>query len=115
MLVAAANSWDDDVFRVEEVKQELVFWLENFDKYNKRLCFKEGKPVVFNLIEGDASATGCGFILRNKSNIAARMFSVEEKVLSSTWRELCNIYFTLVSFLTVQRLSFWWTVGVQSG
>jgi hypothetical protein len=34
MLVAAANSWDDNVFLVEEVKQELFFWLENFDKYN---------------------------------------------------------------------------------
>ena len=101
MMVAESQYWDETLEISLLVKKELRFWLQNVDQYNLRDCFRDGKPTVFKLVEGDASATGCGSILRNGTliHIAARKFSSWERERSSAWRELCNIHFTLVTFV----------------
>ena len=63
-----------------------------------RVVVETSPPSVFNIIEGDASSTGLGSIL-NRENLAARIFSEEERVTHSTYRELANIHHSLLSFL----------------
>ena len=96
--VALAKSWDDGVWLRDSIKSELRFWLSNIDRLNEHDCFPLAGPVCIDLIEGDASGTGCGSIL-NRGVIAARKFSEEERAESSTWRELANIHLALHSFL----------------
>ena len=54
---------------------------------------------MVDLIEGDASSTGCGGIL-NDNKVAAKIFDDIERKQSSTYREISNIHFSLVSFLS---------------
>ena len=55
-------------------------------------------PLIVELLEGDASSSGCGSIL-NDELVAARIFDGRERQQSSTYREICNIHFLLLSFL----------------
>ena len=96
--VALAKSWDDSVCLRDSIKSELRFWVENIERLNEHDCFPRAEPVCVDLIEGDASGTGCGSIL-NRSGIAARKFSLEERAESSSWRELANIHLALYAFL----------------
>ena len=73
--IALAESWDTRVVLRESIKSELRFWLGNIDRLNVLNCFPSSEPVCIDLIEGDASSTGCGSIL-NKEKIAARTFFV---------------------------------------
>ena len=98
IAIASALSWDENITLDAKMKEEFKFWLENIDRLNVLNCFPESSPVVFDLIESDASSTGCGSIL-NKSLIAARLFEKAECEQSSTHREISNILFSLASFL----------------
>ena len=98
ICVAAAESWEGRIFLEEVVKKEIRFWFENIEVYNSLNCFPLAEPVFLDIIEGDASGVGCGSIL-NHDQVAARIFSGEERTQSSTWRELVNIHFTMFSFL----------------
>jgi hypothetical protein len=99
ILVALTTSWDAKIDLDGLVKDEIKFWLDNIDKFNKHYCFPNHKPVVVDLIKGDASNTGCGSFLNELDNVTARLFSEFERSTSSTWRELSNIQFSLWSFL----------------
>ena len=96
--IALAESWDTRVVLRESIKSELRFWLGNIDRLNVLNCFPSSEPVCIDLIEGDASSTGCGSFLNNEK-IVARTFAEEKREESSTWRELANIHFTLHAFL----------------
>ena len=96
--VAVSPDWDSKVILRDSIKSELRFWVENIDRLNAFDCFPSVEPICINVIEGDASSTGCGSVL-NFENIAARIFSEEERGESSTWREIANIHFSLYSFL----------------
>ena len=76
----------------------MLFWQTNIDQLNCRLIFDNSPPKTFQVIEGDASSTGCGSYL-NKEKLAARIFSEEERETHSTYRELANIHFSLLAFL----------------
>ena len=56
-----------------------------------------------NVIKGDAS-TGLDSIL-NRDDIAARVFFEEERDTHSTYRELSNIHYSLLSFLPMIKNS----------
>ena len=96
--VANAESWEDNVVLSPSIKKEIIFWKENIDILNCRSITMNKPPVIFNVIEGDASSTGCGSWL-NRENMAARIFSPEERETHSTFRELANVHFSLLAFL----------------
>lgn len=60
--------------------------------------------MVLNVIEGDASSSGLGSIL-NRDKMAARIFSEEERSTHSTYRELSNIHYSMLSFLPLIKNS----------
>ena len=97
--IASTSSWTDTVILSELIKRELIFWKDNVNDLNYRIVSETGPPLSFNLIEGDASSTGCGSILNRKS-VAARIFSENERQTHSTYRELANVHFSLHSFLS---------------
>ena len=96
--IASSEGWDRRIRLSSHIKKEFLFWLENIDRLNIRYCFQLEKPVVFSLIESDASSTGCGSIL-NGTHVAAKIFEEQERKQSSTHREIANIHFSLLSFL----------------
>ena len=96
--IAAAASWEDSVILSSDIKREINFWKENLRKLNCRYLPEDRPPKVINLIEGDASSSGCGSWL-NREKIAARIFSDKERETHSTFRELANVHFSLASFL----------------
>ena len=98
ILVASTPNRDDTVHLPSNVKHEFLFWRDNIDHLNCRSCIEKGPPMVLNVIEGDASSSGCGSIL-NHQLIAARIFSPGERDTHSTFRELANIHFTIHAFL----------------
>ena len=98
IAIASALSWDQPIVLSPKMKGEFLFWKENIDRLNLLDCFADYSPIVVNLIESDASSTGCGSIL-NKSCVTARLFDKDEREQSSTHREISNIHFSLVSFL----------------
>ena len=98
IAVALARHWDDKVTLNESIKGELEFWSNNIDRLNKENCFQTDGPVVVDLVESDASGTGCGSIL-NGRDVAARNFQAVERAQSSTYREIACIHFSLASFL----------------
>ena len=78
------------------VVKELIFWKNNVQALNGRLCVRDSPPVTVE-IKGDASASGCGSLVSGKELRAARLFSSEERLAHSTWRELENVHFSLVA------------------
>ena len=104
IMVASSKSWDESVSISTEIKRELLFWKENLDVLNCRSCLDKGPPKVVNLIEGDASSSGCGSIL-NRQMLAARIFSADERETHSTFRELANVHFSINAFLEIIKNS----------
>ena len=99
IAVASALSWDSSVTLSDNIGQEIRFWNDNIVNLNKRCFFVEKPPSLINLIESDASATGCGSILNNSEAKAARLFSDQEKSKHSTFRELEAVSHAIKSFL----------------
>ena len=67
---------------------------------NTRYCFVSKDPSYF--VYSDASATGGGAIIDfNNDFVCHKMWSENERVQSSTWRELSVIEFSLQSFASV--------------
>ena len=97
-LIAGAPSWDSVITLTEAVRKEVLFWKENLDRFNIRHVGEISPPKVMHVIEGDASATGCGSWL-NREKLAARIFSPEERECHSTFRELANVHFSILAFL----------------
>ena len=96
--VSTAKSWDECIILTSAIKKEIIFWKDNIDSLNCRCLCEDKSPQVMNVIEGDASSTGCGSLL-NGEKIAARIFSSAERETHSTFRELANIHFSLLAFL----------------
>ena len=96
------DNWDS-VFRLDDYcKEELYFWKENMVNINSRYCFVSKDPSYF--VYSDASATGGGAIIDfNNDFVCHKMWSENERVQSSTWRELSVIEFSLQSFASVLK------------
>ena len=98
IAVAIAQHWEQKVTLGENIKGELEFWSGNIDRLNTKDCFQTDKPLEVDLVESDASGSGCGSILNGEA-IAARNFEKIEREQSSTFREIACIHFSLASFL----------------
>ena len=76
---------------------ELEFWNDNIIKGNVRYCFSATTPNCF--VYSDASGTGCGANMTlNQEYICHTMWSENERMKSSTCRELYAIEFALRLF-----------------
>ena len=95
MAVADAFSWDSPVQLNEQIKSEISYWIKNIRSLNVRYIFDVQVPVNPIIIEGDASHSGCGSYIVGQNEVAARLFSPEECLRHSTWRELENVRFSM--------------------
>ena len=97
MSVAAAPDWDS-LFKLDQYCiNEVEFWNDNIIKGNVRYCFSGITPNCF--VYSDASGTGCGaHMTLNQEYVCHTMWSENERMKSSTWRELCATEFALRSF-----------------
>ena len=98
IAVAAAPSWDSSISLSSEILSEIRFWLENIDILNNKSFLIQLPPSSLNIVESDASDSGCGSIL-NASDKALRLFSSSERSNHSTFRELVAASHALHSFL----------------
>ena len=99
MAIASAISWDSTVHLTDNIKQEIEFWNKNIVTLNNRCCFVEKPPSIINIIESDASDSGCGSLLNYFQAKAARLFSAQERSKHSTFRELAAVSHAIKSFL----------------
>ena len=97
MSVAAAPDWDS-LFKLDQYCiNEVEFWKDNIIQGNVRYCFSGTTPNCF--VYSDASSTGCGaHMTLNHEYVCHTMWSENERMKSSTWRELYAIEFALRSF-----------------
>ena len=95
VAVAAAKSWKSWIKLTEMAKFELQWWQENLQLVAKFPI--DGKlstePVSYE-VASDASGIGHYVYLVGLSNtrLASRAFSAEERLQSSTWRELKAVH-----------------------
>ena len=95
VAVAAAKSWKSWIELTEMAKFELRWWQENLQLVAKFPI--DGKlstePVSYE-VTSDASGIGHYVYLVGRSNtrLASRAFSAEERLQSSTWRELKAVH-----------------------
>lgn len=105
--VAAAQDWDSKFTLDQYCVREIEFWETNLDRLSLKSIidspFRPSKYVVYS----DASATQCGVHLNvNGEQICHKQWDVHECGMSSTWRELTAIVFTLESFLPLLKGSY---------
>ena len=97
MSVAAAPDWDSSFKLDKYCINEVEFWRDNIIQGNVRYCFSGTTPNCF--VYCDASSTGCGVHMTlNREYVCHTMWSENERMKSSTWRELYTIEFALRSF-----------------
>lgn len=92
--------WDVPFLISEDVRSEVSFWVENLSGRNSRFFDCRSRFVRF--VFSDASGVGCGaFIASNgdlPESVFRRVWTAEEAVLSSTYRELLVVYYALREF-----------------
>ena len=100
-FIASATSWDRKMCVPLGVREELLFWRRNLSSLNsKSLDTAQHAPVSLkSLVNSDASDYASGAIakIHNTTYSAHKNLSVEESCLSSTWRELDAIRFSITS------------------
>ena len=112
-----ANSWESYIQLSEESCKQLLFWKDNLSVLNTKDIFESHKCT--KIVYSDASSTGfAGYEVSTINGISHGMWSEEESLKSSTWRELVAVYRVLLSlshFLANQRVK-WFTdnQGVKS-
>ena len=96
-LINQRWSWYDSLYLTTEAKEELEFWKVSIPKFN-------GNPIWFSpgctrIAYSDASGTGFGgYYVELGNDVSTGLWSPDEAVLSSTWRELKAIFNVLSSF-----------------
>ena len=94
-LIETRLSWDNRLY-IQDLYDNLMFWHSVFSsEFHKRL-FNDFLPTV--LVYSDASAIAGAAYIDCEGAVAHKTWSVEEKLQSSTFRELLAIHFSLYSF-----------------
>ncbi|CAC5422900.1 unnamed protein product [Mytilus coruscus] len=102
MCIESRISWDT-VLNMEipvQVKDELLFWLDNIERVNaQKLDFYRKSTVMVFL---DTSNIACGaYTVEFNTRIFHQMWNRSEMQLSATWREMKAIEQSLISFKNV--------------
>ena len=85
--ILTVRYWDSYIYLGEESRQQLGFWNQNLEALNRKNLYESHKcsKIVFS----DASATGyAGYEVSTTNGISHGLWSEEESLKSSTWREL---------------------------
>lgn len=105
-----AKCWDSYIRLCDESCQQLLFWEENLTVLNMKDIYESHKCT--KIVYSDASATGyAGYEVNTINGISHGVWSQEESVKSSTWRELvavCRVLLSLSHVLANQRVK-WFT------
>ncbi|XP_068738599.1 uncharacterized protein [Montipora capricornis] len=97
-VVNSALSWDSEVFLSEDSISEINFWANNVDSLNGRVYWGV-LSLPFRVSFSDASDSACGAFVESHSELVFHQnWSPEEKVKSSTWRELKAVCLALEAF-----------------
>ena len=100
MSTLCVDKWDSLFCLDEYCREEVNFWKDNLINLNSRNCFVSKDPNYF--VYSDASATGGGaFIDFNNDFVCHKVWTENESLQSSTWKELSVIEFSLQSFATL--------------
>lgn len=108
--ILTARYWDSYIHLGEGSRQQLEFWNQNLEALNRKNLHESHKcsKIVFS----DASATGyAGYEVSTINGISHGLWSEEESLKSSTWRELVAVHRVLLSLkhiLANQRIK-WFT------
>ncbi|RMX50519.1 hypothetical protein pdam_00024182, partial [Pocillopora damicornis] len=95
MSTLCVDNWDSVFCLDDYYKEELYFWKDNLINLNSRYCFVSKDPSYF--VYSDGSATGGGaFIDFNNDFVCHKLWTENESLRSSTWRELSYAVGTLV-------------------
>ena len=97
-VVNSAFSWDSEVFLSDDSILEINFWANNANSLNGRVYWGvQSLPVRVSFF--DASDSACGAFVESDSKLVFHQnWSPEEKVQSSTWRELKAVCLALEAF-----------------
>ena len=98
--IESQSSWDGkfNILDIPEAHKEILFWRDNIISLkNRDVIIRDQMKTV---IKSDASDHGIGAVLYDidEEKECFRMFNEGEASLSSTWRELEAIRFSLQSF-----------------
>lgn len=99
MAIENRSAWDKTIvsFNQDKVLTELRFWENNISKLNSRQLGVYSKSSV--VIYSDASNVAAGaYTVEVESKLFHKMWSVNERAESSTWRELKAIELALSCF-----------------
>ena len=96
--ILTAKSWYCDIKLSDHSVEQIAFWKQCF----RDTTFNQRQFIVdhgcHTVVYSDASSTGyAGYEVQTPCNIAHGMWSEDEKVLSSTWRELTAVLRVLLS------------------
>ena len=94
----SASSWDCNVFLTDDSISEINFWANNVDSLNG-IVYWGARSLPVRVSLSDASDSTCGaFVESNPQLVFHQNWSPEEKVRSSTWRELKAVCLALEAF-----------------
>ena len=97
-IVNARKYWSERLLLSEDAKLELSFWHESLPAFNGRaIWFDSG---AMRIAYSYASLTGFGsYVVEIGPSVSHGHWSVEEAVISSTWRELKAVFSVLLPLL----------------
>ena len=94
--ILKAFSWDSFISLSCESIEQLKFWKSNLQNLNIKDIYESHKST--KIVYSDASSTGfAGYEVNTINGISHGVWSAEESVKSSTWRELMAVCRTLKS------------------
>ena len=100
MSTLCVNKWDSVFCLDAYCREELNFWKDNLININGRNYFVSRDPNYF--VYADASGTGGGASIDfNNDFVCHKVWTENESLQISTWRELPVIDFSLQSFATL--------------
>jgi hypothetical protein len=104
MVIETRITWDRNLCLtlIQEVLGELLFCRNNIRNINFRLLTNYSPPTV--ILYSYASNLACGaYSVEDMNNIFHKMRSENEKIKSSTWREMKAIEQALITFKEVYK------------
>ena len=102
--ITKVNTWCSCIILSEESKEQLKFWQQNIRYLNCKKMFSVSS--FSQIIYSDASATGyAGYQIYTLNKAVHGMWSPDEIVKSSTWRELSAVYRVLRSLVDSLKYS----------
>ena len=98
-LLESRTSWNGFLRLTPEAQYEINFWIEGLRQYNSQPIWYT--PSAIRVVYTDASESGYGgYLVEHGCHVATGQWSEEDKVKSSTWRELMAVLRVLESFST---------------